>query len=188
MTTTRMIGRDGAKSSLKCSLSARHEHLYRSTVVFPYVQWNCRPLTCYALVSGGFAIRPKMSTNAKFSEQLLVCVVDDDSLTRDSMLRLLRSYGFRAEAFSSGEEFIDSGYLERTACLILDVRLPGMSGIELHQRLLASHCEVPVIFITAYEYQQMRARALRECIGPFLLKPLSEGELLTAINDAIAPG
>jgi FixJ family two-component response regulator len=114
-----------------------------------------------------------MSTNTKVSEQPLVCMVDDDSLTRDSMLRLLGSFGFRAEAFASGEEFVDSGYSDRTACLILDVRLPGMSGMELHHRLSASHCEVPVIFITAYEDQRMRAQALREGVGAFLLKPLS---------------
>jgi len=129
-----------------------------------------------------------MSTNAKVCEKPLVCVVDDDSLTRDSMLRLLRSFGFRAEAFASGEEFVDSGNLERTACLILDVRLPGMSGIELQQQLLANHCEVPVIFITAYEDHRMRGQALRDGVGAFLLKPLSEGELLTAINEALALG
>jgi FixJ family two-component response regulator len=141
---------------------------------------------CYSPAAHEFATELKMSTNAKVSEQPLVCVVDDDSLTRDSMLRLLRSFGFGAEAFASGEEFVDSGYLERTACLILDVRLPGMSGIELHHRLLANHCEVPVIFITAYENRGMRAQALREGIAAFLLKPLSEGELLTAINDVSA--
>jgi FixJ family two-component response regulator len=129
-----------------------------------------------------------MSTNTIVSEKPLVCVVDDDSLTRDSMLRLLRSFGFRAEAFASGEKFVDSGYLERTACLILDVRLPGISGIELHHRLMASHCEVPVIFITAYEDQGARGQALRESVRAFLLKPLREGELLTAINEALAVG
>jgi FixJ family two-component response regulator len=128
-----------------------------------------------------------MRTNAKVSEKPLVCVVDDDSLTRDSMLRLLRSFEFGAEAFVSGEEFLDSGFLERSACLILDVRLPGMSGVELQQRLVANHCEVPVIFITAYEDRRMRAQALRDGVRAFLLKPLSEGELLTAINDALAP-
>jgi FixJ family two-component response regulator len=127
-----------------------------------------------------------MCTNAKVSQKPLVCVVDDDSLMRNSMLRLLGSFGFRAEAFASGEEFVGSGRLERTACLILDVRLPGMSGIDLHHRLLASHCEVPVIFITAYENQRWRSQALGDGVRAFLLKPLIEGELLTAINDALA--
>ena len=116
-----------------------------------------------------------MSTNAKVSDKPLVCVVDDDSLTRDSMLRLLRSFGFRAEPFVSGEEFLDSGYLERSACLIVDVRLPGLSGIELQQRLVVNHCEVPVIFITAYEDQRTRAQAYNEALktgGPLQLLPL----------------
>jgi FixJ family two-component response regulator len=131
---------------------------------------------------------PKMSTHATVSEKPLVCVVDDDSLTRDSMLRLLRSFRYRAEAFASGEEFVDSGYLERTACLILDMRLPGISGIELHHQLMASHCEVPVIFITAYDDKGAHGQALREGVRAFLLKPLREGQLLTAINEALATG
>jgi FixJ family two-component response regulator len=124
----------------------------------------------------------------KVSEKPLVCLVDDDSLTRDSMSRLLRSFGLRAEAFASSEDFLDSGCLEGAACLILDVRLPGISGIELQHLLSVNHCKVPVIFITAYEDQRMRAQALSDGVEAFLLKPLNEGELLAVINDALAPG
>jgi FixJ family two-component response regulator len=126
-----------------------------------------------------------MSANTKVSEKVVVCVVDDDSLIRDSTQRLLRSFGFRAEAFASAEEFRNSGYLAETACLILDVRMPGVSGIELQHQLAASHCEIPVIFITAYEDEGMRAQALRDGVGALLIKPFSEQALINAINEAL---
>ena len=112
-----------------------------------------------------FPARFKMSASAKLSEKPLVCVVDDDSLLRDSTLRLLRSFGFRAETFASAEEFLNSSYLQEAARLILDMRMPGMSGIELQRKLVASHYEIPVIFITAYEEEGTRAQALREGVG-----------------------
>jgi FixJ family two-component response regulator len=126
-----------------------------------------------------------MSANAKVSEKALVCVVDDDSLIRDSTQRLLRSFGFRAETFASAEEFWNSGYLPETACVILDVRMPGMSGIELQRQLVASRCEIPVIFITAYEDEGMRAQALRDGVGALLIKPFSGQALINAINEAL---
>ena len=126
-----------------------------------------------------------MSANAKVFEKVLVCVVDDDSLIRDSTQRLLRSFGFRAETFASAEEFRNSGCLAETACLILDVRMPGMSGIEFQRQLVASHCEIPVIFITAYEDEGMRAQALRDGVAALLIKPFSEQALINAINEAL---
>ena len=126
-----------------------------------------------------------MSANAKVSEKALICVVDDDSLIRDSTQRLLRSFGFRAETFASAEEFWNSGYLPETACVILDVRMPGMSGIELQRQLVASRCEIPVIFITAYEDEGMRAQALRDGVGALLIKPFSGQALINAINEAL---
>jgi len=112
-----------------------------------------------------------------------VCLVDDDSLFRDSTLRLLRSFGFRAETFASAEEFWNSGCLNKAACLILDMRMPGMSGIELQRKLAASHYEIPVIFITAYEEEGMRAQAQ----GALLVKPFGEQALVTAVNEALDP-
>ena len=127
-----------------------------------------------------------MSANTKVSQKALICVVDDDSLIRDSIQRLLRSFGFRVETLASGEEFWNSGYLAETACLILDVRMPGMSSIELHRQLVASHYEIPVIFITAYEDEGMRAQALREGAAALLIKPFSEQALINAINEALS--
>ena len=128
-----------------------------------------------------------MSANAKLSEKPLVCVVDDDSLLRVSTLRLLRSFGFRAEIFASAEEFWNSGYLQEAACLILDMRMPGMSGIELQRKLVASHYEIPVIFITAYEEEGTRAQALRDGVGVLLIKPFGARALVNVVNEALNP-
>jgi FixJ family two-component response regulator len=128
-----------------------------------------------------------MSASAKVSEKSLVCLVDDDSLFRDSTVRLLRSFGFRVEAFASAEEFWNSGFLDEVACLILDMRMPGMSGLELQRKLVASHYEIPVIFITAYEEEGIRAQALRDGVGVLLVKPFGEQALANAVNQALKP-
>src|SRR5258708_9491603 len=107
---------------------------------------------------------PKMSDKAKVSEKALVCVVDDESLMRDSTVRLIRSFGFRVEGFASADEFGNSGYLEETACLILDVRMPGMDGLELHCRLSKAGEQIPIIFITAHADDQQDRRPIRS--GP----------------------
>jgi FixJ family two-component response regulator len=127
-----------------------------------------------------------MSADITTPVKPLLCVVDDDCLLRDSTSRLLRSYGFRVKAFSSGEEFWISGRLEEIACLILDVRMPGMSGFELQSKLSANHTEIPVVFITAYEDEGLRARALRQGIGALLIKPFSDAALLNAISQALS--
>jgi FixJ family two-component response regulator len=128
-----------------------------------------------------------MSGNGQISEKSIVCVVDDDSLIRDSTQRLIHSFGFRAEAFASAEEFRRAGYLEEAACLILDVRMPGMSGIELQRQLASRHREIPIIFITAYEDEVVRAQAIREGAVAVLIKPFSEEVLLDAIHMAFSP-
>jgi len=128
-----------------------------------------------------------MSANAKACEKPLVCLVDDDSLFRDSTLRLLGSFGFRAQTFASAEEFWNSGYLDEAACLILDMRMPGMTGIELQRKLVASHYEIPVIFITAYEEEGVRVQALSDGVGVLLVKPFGEQALVNAVNEALNP-
>ena len=128
-----------------------------------------------------------MSADAKLSEKPLVCVVDDDYLLRDSTLRLLRSFGFRAQTFASAEEFWNSGYLQEAACLILDMRMPGMGGLELQRKLVASHYELPVIFITAYEEEGTRAQALADGVGVLLIKPFGEQALVNVVDEALNP-
>ena len=132
-----------------------------------------------------FAIGPKMSANAKVSEKPLVCVVDDDSLIRDSTVRLIRSFGFRVEAFASAEEFGNSGYLEETACLILDVRMPGMDGLELQHRLSETGKRIPIVFITAHADDAQERRAMEAGAVGFLYKPFSQESLLQAVRSAL---
>ena len=115
----------------------------------------------------------------------LISIVDDDESVRESLSGLLRSVGFGAMVFGSAEEFLSSNRLLDTDCLILDVRMPGMNGLELQRRLAASHMSIPVIFITAHGDEEARVRALNGGAVEYLLKPFSEEALLTAIATAL---
>ena len=116
----------------------------------------------------------------------LISVVDDDESVRESVEGLLRSLGFAVKTFPSAEEFLDWERLRETDCLILDVRMPGIDGMELHQRLIASRSELPVIFITAHgSATELRAEALRNGAVAFLDKPLGEDALLNAVHTAL---
>jgi FixJ family two-component response regulator len=115
----------------------------------------------------------------------LISVVDDDDSVRESLRGLIRSVGFAAAVFASAEEFLNSDHLRNTDCLILDVRMPGMNGLELQRRLAASHMSIPVIFITAHGDEEVRSRALNGGAVDYLLKPFSEEALLNAINTAL---
>ena len=115
----------------------------------------------------------------------LVSVVDDDESVRESLPDLLRVLGFGAQAFSSAEEFLESGFVDRTRCLLLDVAMPGMSGPDLQRELKRRHQEVPVVFITAHTDEAIRSRVLEQGAVECLLKPFSEIALLDAINRAL---
>jgi FixJ family two-component response regulator len=117
----------------------------------------------------------------------LIAIVDDDESVREALWGLVRSVGFAASAYASAEEFVNSGQADCADCLILDVRMPGMSGIELQRVLVAGHCEIPLIFITAYEDEGMRAQALKNGAQAVLIKPFSEEALLDAIQAALSP-
>ena len=119
------------------------------------------------------------------SETALISIVDDDESMREAIQSLLRSVGFRAKTFASGEQFLQSDQIENTACLILDVRMPGMSGLELQRRLMATQCRIPIVFVTAHGEEEARSRALQEGAVDFLLKPFSEEALLNAIQVAL---
>jgi FixJ family two-component response regulator len=126
-----------------------------------------------------------MSANVKGFEKTLVCVVDDDFLARESTTRLLRSFKFNVKALASAEEFLNSDCLAKTACLVLDVRMPGMSGLELQRQLAVSNSDVPIIFITAHEDEDQRRQALEAGAVAFLYKPLYKEALLNAIDTAL---
>ena len=118
-------------------------------------------------------------------ETALISIVDDDESIREAIQSLLRSVGFRVKTFASAEQFLQSDQIENTACLILDVRMPGMNGLELQRRLMATQCGIPIVFVTAHGDEEARSRALQEGAVEFLLKPFSEEALLNAIQVAL---
>jgi FixJ family two-component response regulator len=115
-------------------------------------------------------------------EMPLISIVDDDESVRQALKSLIDSVGFRAEVFDSGEKFLNSPYLSQTDCLIADVRMPGMSGLELQDRLSAAGRSIPIVFISAHDDKDARARGLRAGAIDFLQKPFSEDSLLGAIS------
>jgi FixJ family two-component response regulator len=119
------------------------------------------------------------------SELPLIAVVDDDEAIREAIQSLLRSVGFRAAVFASAEDFCHAGPLQATACLIVDVRMPRMSGLELQRQLAMADCPMPLIFITAQSDEATRARALRAGAVAFLDKPFSDEVLLRAVQAAL---
>jgi FixJ family two-component response regulator len=111
-----------------------------------------------------------------------IAVVDDDEAVRESTIDLLRALGFIAKAFPSGDDFLKSNRIRITSCLIADVQMPGMSGLELYGRLVALGNPIPTILITAYPDQNVRTRALNAGVTGYLVKPFSEKELLDCID------
>ena len=116
----------------------------------------------------------------------LISVVDDDDSVRESLSGLIRSVGFGVMVFASAEDFLNSNHLSDTDCLILDVRMPGMNGLELQRRLAASHMSIPVIFITAHGDEEARVRALNGGAVEYLLKPFAPDQLTVAVNGILA--
>ncbi|MGA7568920.1 MAG: response regulator [Terriglobales bacterium] len=112
----------------------------------------------------------------------LISVVDDDEAVRRTTLLLIESFGFRAAAFESAETFLRSGHLHDTSCLIVDVQMPGMNGLQLQSHLAAAGCGIPIIFITAYESNDSRRRAMQAGAAAFLGKPFSDEQLLQTIR------
>jgi len=115
----------------------------------------------------------------------LVAIVDDDAAVRVALEGLLRSAGLAARAFGSAEEFIQSGQQSQVGCLITDIRMPGISGLELQAKLNADHCKTPIIFITAHGDAQMRMQALRGGAVEFLAKPFNDEALLETVRAAL---
>jgi FixJ family two-component response regulator len=116
----------------------------------------------------------------------VISIVDDDESVREAIESLMKSVGYIAKVFPSAADFLRSGHLNDTGCLILDVQMPGMSGLELQNRLVASKSHVPIIFISAHTDTEARARALEAGAVGFLQKPFSEDALLNAINSSLA--
>jgi FixJ family two-component response regulator len=126
-----------------------------------------------------------VSQNAKPSATPLVCIVDDDASIADSTRYLVGAFGFRAEAFLSAQEFLSSSLIEETGCLILDIRMPGMDGLQLQRHLAKAEKRIPIVFITAHASDNERRQALAGGAVDFLLKPFSEDALFAAIQAAL---
>ena len=118
-------------------------------------------------------------------ERPLLSVVDDDESVRESLPDLLREFGFAARAFSSAQEVLSSDYLDETKCLVLDVAMPGMSGLDLQQELKRRGKVIPIIFITGQKDEDIRIQAFRQGAVKFLHKPFSDSALLDAVNTAL---
>jgi FixJ family two-component response regulator len=116
---------------------------------------------------------------------LTISIVDDDEMVRDSTDSLIQSLGYRTLTFPSAEDFLGSGQVAETSCLITDVQMPGLSGLELQSRLRADGFSTPVIFVTAYPEDRFRDRALEGGAIGFLKKPFDEDCLLTCIDKAL---
>ncbi len=118
----------------------------------------------------------------------LVSVVEDDQFFRESMRRLMRSLGYTVEAFPSAADFLASARLVETACLIADVHMPAMTGLELHKHLTDAGYTIPTILVTAYPDDDVRARALNDGVVCYLRKPVDEKHLMRCIRAALHSG
>ena len=115
----------------------------------------------------------------------VISIVDDDQSVREGTMDLLNSIGFAAEAFEHANDFLNSNRLNSTSCLIADVQMPGMTGLDLHNRLVGSGNVIPTILITAFPNDRDRMRALQNGVRWYLTKPFSENELLACIREAL---
>jgi FixJ family two-component response regulator len=115
----------------------------------------------------------------------LVAILDDDELIRTALRGLLKAVGLPAQAFASAEEFLNSGQQHQIACLITDIRMPGMSGLELQTKLNTEGCRIPIIFITGHGDERLRMQALRAGAVEFLAKPFDDEVLLESVRAAL---
>jgi FixJ family two-component response regulator len=117
----------------------------------------------------------------------LVSVVEDDQFFRESMRRLMRSQNYTVEVFSSAADFLASPHLTETACLIADVQMPAMTGIELYKRLIDAGHSIPTILVTAYPSDVDRARVLKDGVVCYLRKPVDDAHLIRCLRSALEP-
>ena len=118
--------------------------------------------------------------------QGMIAIVDDDVVVRGAMKSLMRSLGYDASAFGSAEEFLDSEQINRTSCLITDLHMPGLSGLDLQERLIAQGHRFPIIFLTAYPDEDVRMRAMKAGAVGFLSKPCDGDHLLGCFEKALS--
>jgi FixJ family two-component response regulator len=118
-------------------------------------------------------------------DSALISIIDDDRSVREAIQGLIRSLGYTTAAFGSAEEYLDSGRIDDTACIITDLQMPGLSGIDLQRRLLADGHDTPIIFVTAFPSDRLRKHALDAGAFGFLSKPFNEASLIACIDKAL---
>ena len=148
-------------------MSKGQAHLYEGIIALPSV------------------VNYSLDSVASKEKSRVVTVVDDDENVRSAVQGLMKEAGFTALTFASAEEFLSSGEQQRTACLIADIRMPGMSGLELQSKLNAERFRFPIIFITAQGDEKMRMQALRAGAVEFLTKPFDDEVLLDTVRAAL---
>jgi FixJ family two-component response regulator len=121
-------------------------------------------------------------------DRTLISIVDDDGLFRESMGRLVTLLGYAVEEFASAGDFLGSRFLPETACLVADVHMPGMTGVELHGRLIKLGYTIPTILVTAYPDELVKDRALKDGVVCYLGKPLDDEDLERCLRSALEPG
>jgi FixJ family two-component response regulator len=127
-----------------------------------------------------------LAKRVQLTKNSLISIVDDDRSMVESIVSLIESVGYKAKGFYSANDFLKSNQLTKTSCLILDVCMPEIDGPELQRRLAATTHRIPIIFITAYDSDDVRARAFEAGAAGFLYKPFSEESLLQAVRSALS--
>jgi FixJ family two-component response regulator len=122
---------------------------------------------------------------ARERNRKMVAVIEDDESYRVAIQRLLKSEGLSVQSFASAEDFLSSGRQQETGCLISDIRMPGMSGLDLQAKLNADRCPIPTIFITAHGEEDMRLQAMRGGAVKFMVKPFDGAILLESVRAAL---
>lgn len=117
--------------------------------------------------------------------ETVISIVDDDEAAREGVTDLIGSLGFSARSFTSGEDFLNSDQLHSTSCLIADMQMPGMTGLELHDRLVASGFAIPTLVITAYPDEGTQERAIKAGVICYLIKPFDVGDFLDCVRSAL---
>jgi len=122
------------------------------------------------------------------ADRTLISIVDDDEPYRESVRKLVKLLGYTVETFPSAADFLASSLLPETACLIADVHMPGMTGVELHGHLIKSGYAIPTILVTAFPDEGVRDQALKDGVVCYLSKPVDDGELERCLRSALKPG
>lgn len=166
----------------------KRNELWRPPVSKP--KYSSRPavpaLTCPRGDAVGARIGPGLEQRSgRVAEAPIISVIDDDPSVRTATARLLRSMGFSVYAFASAQEFLSSPQLRETSCVIADVQMPGMTGVELQDYLIAHDHSMPIIFITAFPHDRVRERAINAGAVCFLSKPFDEARLLECVEQAL---